>query len=194
KPRYNCAPTQNLAVISNKTPTELSFYRWGLIPFWAKDKSLGNKLINARAESITEKASFKHPFKRKRCLVLSDGFFEWKKISSNEKIPYRITMRDKSLFAMAGIWDSWKEKTGELINSFSIITIAPNNLMEQIHSRMPVIIEKDDEQKWLLENDPEFLKSLLKPFNSNLMTAYPVSKLVNSPVNDNSEILKAVNY
>ena len=194
KPRYNCAPTQNIAVISNTSPKVLSFYRWGLIPFWAKDKSLGNKLINARAESITEKASFKHPFKRKRCLILSDGFFEWKKISSNEKIPYRITMRDNSLFAMAGIWDSWKEKTGELINSFSIITISPNNLMEQIHSRMPVIIEKDDEQKWLLENDPEFLKTLLKPFNSNLMTAYPVSKLVNSPVNDNPEILKAVNY
>ena len=194
KPRYNCAPSQNLAVISNNKPGELNFYRWGLIPFWAKDISIGNRMINAKAETIIEKVSFKNSFNRKRCLVLSDGFYEWKKINSKEKIPYMIKMRDDSLFAMAGIWDTWKSDENELIRSFAIITTTPNELMENIHSRMPVILEKKEEKTWLNNNDPETLKSLLKPFVAELMTACPVSKLVNSPVNDSPEILKPVKY
>jgi len=194
KPRYNCAPTQNLAVVSNRNPNELSFYRWGLIPFWAKNIGIGNKLINAKAETIAEKASFKNSFKRKRCLVLCDGFYEWKKINTKEKIPYRITMKNESLFAMAGIWDSWKSESGEFINSFSIITTEPNSLMKNIHNRMPVLLEQKDEKAWLHNNNPEFLKSLLKPFAHDLLTAYPVSKLINSPANDNPEVLKPVEY
>jgi len=145
-PRFNSAPSQKLAVISNDNPDELSFYKWGLIPFWAKDKSIGNKMINAKAETIMEKASFKNPFKRKRCLVLSDGFYEWKKINPKEKIPYCIKMEDDSLFAMAGIWDTWKNEAGEMINSFAIITTSPNELMGNIHARMPVILSKNDEK------------------------------------------------
>lgn len=193
-PRYNSAPSQNVAVISNANPNELSFYKWGLIPFWAKDKSIGNKMINAKAETIMEKASFKNPFKRKRCLVLSDGFYEWKKISVKEKIPYRIKMEDDSLFAMAGIWDTWKNEVGELINSFAIITTSPNELMENIHNRMPVIIDKKNEKAWLNETDTGFLQSLLKPYPANEMTAYSISKLVNYPKNDSPEILKPATY
>jgi putative SOS response-associated peptidase YedK len=189
KPRYNCAPSQKLAVISNKNPDELSFYRWGLIPFWAKDKSIGNKLINAKAETIDQKASFKNSFKRKRCLVLSDGFYEWKKIGSKEKIPYRIVMNDGTPFAMAGIWDSWKDESGKITDSFAIITTEPNELMKNIHTRMPVILEPGKEREWLDEQNPEILKTLLKPIDSELLTAYKVSKSVNSPANDSPEVV-----
>ena len=189
KPRYNCAPSQKLAVITNKKPDELSFYRWGLIPFWAKDKSIGNKLINAKAETIDQKASFKNSFKRKRCLVLSDGFYEWKKIGSKEKIPYRIVMNDGTPFAMAGIWDSWKDESGKITDSFAIITTEPNELMKNIHTRMPVILEPGKEREWLDEQNPEILKALLKPIDSELLTAYKVSKSVNSPANDSPEVV-----
>ena len=188
KPRYNCAPSQILSVISNKKPDELSFYRWGLIPFWAKDKSIGNKLINAKAETIDQKASFKNSFKRKRCLVLSDGFYEWKKINSKEKVPYRIVMNDGSPFAMAGIWDSWKDESGEIIDSFAIITTEQNEVMKNIHNRMPVILKPGNEREWLEEQNPETLKALLKPIDSEFLTAYKVSKLVNSPANDRPEV------
>ena len=194
KPKYNSAPSQDLAVISNSNPGELSFYRWGLIPFWAKDKSIGNKMINAKAETIAEKPSFKNSLKRKRCLVLSDGFYEWKTISKKEKIPYRITLDDNSLFAMAGIWDSWKDESGLVINSFAIITTSPNKLMENIHSRMPVILSPNDEKLWLSNDDTTFLQSLLRPYPETKMTAFPVSNLVNSPANDSLEVMNPVEY
>lgn len=194
RPRYNSAPSQDLAVISNLNPGELSFFRWGLIPFWAKDKSIGNKMINAKAETIAEKPSFKNSLKLKRCLVLSDGFYEWKTISPKEKIPYRITLTDNELFAMAGIWDSWKDKEGTLINSFAIITTIPNKLMENIHTRMPVILDRKDEKSWLTGNDTAFLQSLLKPYPEAEMTTFPVSKLVNSPANDIPEVLNPEEY
>jgi putative SOS response-associated peptidase YedK len=181
-------------VISNQNPGELSFYRWGLIPFWAKDKSIGNKLINAKAETIAEKPSFKNSLKRKRCLVLGDGFYEWKTINKKEKVPYRITLQDHGLFAMAGIWDTWKDEDGRLINSFAIITTTPNKLMENIHTRMPVILEQKAEKLWLGEDDPALLLSFLKPYPEMEMTAFPVSKLVNSPFNDSEELVKPVEY
>jgi putative SOS response-associated peptidase YedK len=192
RPRYNCAPSQDLAVISNLFPGELSYFRWGLIPFWAKEKSIGNKLINAKAETISEKPSFKNSLKKKRCLVLSDGFYEWKMTGKKEKVPYRITMRDNGLFAMAGIWDSWKEADGSMIHSFAIITTTPNRLMEDIHTRMPVILEQKDERSWLTNEDPIFLQSLLKPYPEDEMSTYPVSKLINSPANDFPEVMKTV--
>ncbi len=190
RPRYNCAPSQDLAVVSNLFPAELSYFRWGLIPFWAKEKSIGNKLINAKAETIAEKPSFKNSLKKKRCLVLSDGFYEWKITGKKERVPYRITMRNMGLFAMAGIWDTWKEADGNMIHSFAIITTAPNKLMEDIHSRMPVILEQKDEKSWLTNEDPIFLQRMLKPYPENEMTAYPVSKLINSPANDFPDVLR----
>src|ERR1039457_679668 len=130
KPRYNAAPAQDLAVISNDAPDTLSFFRWGLIPFWAKDASTGYKMINAKAETILEKPSFRNAFKSRRCLVLSDGFYELGK--DQDKIPYRITLKGGIPFAMAGIWEKWASPDGEIIHSFSIITTGPNQLMEKI--------------------------------------------------------------
>jgi putative SOS response-associated peptidase YedK len=172
KARYNCAPTQNLAVISTEDPDSISFYRWGLIPFWAKDPSIGNKLINARAETIAEKPSFKQAFRTKRCLVLSDGYFEWEK--TKEKTPYRICIQGCLPFAMAGIWDQWKNPEGVVIKSFSIITTRANSLVEGIHDRMPVILNREDEKKWLTPAPEEKLLELLPPSPSDGMLLYPV--------------------
>ncbi|MEZ5082612.1 MAG: SOS response-associated peptidase [Bacteroidales bacterium] len=142
KPRFNSAPSQNLAVISNTNPGHLSYFRWGLIPFWAKDAKIGNKMINAKAETITEKPSFRNSFKRKRCLVPSDGFFEWKKIGAKEKIPYRILMKDQPFFRWQEFGIPGRTKREDLINSFTILTTAPNELMAEIHHRMPQFLEK----------------------------------------------------
>jgi putative SOS response-associated peptidase YedK len=194
KPRYNCAPSQNLAVITNAKPDQLSYFKWGLIPFWAKDEKIGNRMINAKSETIQEKPSFKNAFKRKRCLVLSDGFFEWKKINAKEKIPYRIFLKDEPLFAMAGIWDTWKNQEGNPVYSFSILTTSANQLMENIHHRMPVILDRKGEKEWLKETNPGDLIKLFDPFSTEKMTAHPISKLVNSPVNDKPEILEPMEY
>jgi putative SOS response-associated peptidase YedK len=187
KARYNCAPSQSLAVISTEEPDKLSYYRWGLIPFWAKDPAIGNKLINARAETIIDKPSFKQAFRSRRCLVLSDGFFEWDK--SGEKQPYRIILKDSAPFSMAGIWDKWENPEGEITHSFSIITTRANSVIEKIHGRMPVILKREDEKKWLVSTDEKELLDLLQPFLSDQMKTYPVSIKVNSPVNDFREIL-----
>jgi putative SOS response-associated peptidase YedK len=188
KARYNCAPTQKLAVISNENPGELSLYRWGLIPFWAKDSSIGNKLINAKSETILEKPSFKNSFRSKRCLVLSDGFYEWRK--GPVKTPFRIMRRDGSAFAMAGIWDKWINPEGEEIRSFSILTTTPNSLMEKIHDRMPVILDRELEKRWIENSPAESLLEMLKPCEASSLVAYPVSDLVNSPRYDSPDILE----
>jgi putative SOS response-associated peptidase YedK len=185
--RYNCAPTQKLAVITNEEPGRLSFFRWGLIPFWAKDEKIGNKMINARAESIEEKPSYKNAFRQRRCLVLADGFYEWK--TKNGKTPYRITMKDYQPFAMAGIWETWKNPEGKMIHSFSIITTSANELMKSIHERMPVILPPEFEETWLKSDDPREIRGLLQPYESEKMQAWEVSKLVNSPRNDNPALI-----
>lgn len=189
RPSYNCAPSQKLPVISNDDTENLSFYKWGLIPFWAKDPKIGYKMINAKAETIMEKPSFKNSFKRKRCLILCNGFYEWKK-EKQGKIPFRIFLKDKKLFAFAGIWDEWKDAEDRPVRTFSILTCKPNKLMESIHNRMPVILEEDDEQSWLNEKDPDKVFELLKPFPSEKMEVYKISTLVNSPKNDIPEIIK----
>ncbi|MEA3496010.1 MAG: SOS response-associated peptidase [Bacteroidota bacterium] len=187
---YNATPTQFLPVITNTEPTKLNFFKWGLIPFWANDISIAVKLINARAESVAEKPSFRNSFKSKRCLVVADGFYEWKKIKQ-EKQPYRIYMKNESLFAFAGLWDSWKNKNNEVINSFTIITTEPNSLVGKIHNRMPVILNKEDEHKWLNENlSVADAKNLLKAFSAEKMMAHPVSKLVNLPSNNSPELIQ----
>jgi len=188
-PRFNAAPGQKQAVITNQKPGIISFLKWGLVPFWSKDPAIGNKMINAKAETVDQKASFKSPFKRKRCLVISDGFFEWKK-SPQGKIPHYIFIKNHELFAFAGLWESWKKPEGELLNTFTIITTAPNKLMSNVHNRMPVILSKEDEKTWLNGEDPEELKKLLQPFDSEKMDLYPISTLVNSPRNDTPEVIK----
>jgi putative SOS response-associated peptidase YedK len=188
KPRYNCAPSQLLAVVSDSSPAMLSYFRWGLVPFWAKEKSIGDRMINAKAETIMEKPAFKHSFRKRRCLVPCDGFFEWKQDPA--RTPYRITLVQDQLFALAGIWDIWKDPSGEPVHSFAIITTGCNDMMASIHDRMPVILDKKAEKDWLSSQDLGYLSSLLRPFPSHLMTAYPVSRLVNSPRNDSPEVLQ----
>lgn len=193
EPQYNCAPGQNLPVISNDSSDKLSRYHWGLIPFWAKDKKIGYKMINARGETITEKASFKNAFKKRRCLVPADAFYEWKRLeNSKEKIPYRIFLKDQPLFSLAGIWEVWKSPAGEHIRSFSIVTISPNKLMAEIHDRMPVILSGENEKTWLESDNPEELLALIRPYPAEEMDAYRISTLVNSPRNNTSEIIQRV--
>jgi putative SOS response-associated peptidase YedK len=193
KPNYNVAPSQDVPVIIYDGSNRLAMFRWGLIPFWAKDPSIGNKMINARAETVDEKPSFKHSLQRKRCLVLADGFYEWKKEGSTKR-PHRISLKNKDLFGFAGLWDTWKSPAGDIINSCSIITTSPNELMAVIHNRMPVILPREVEQLWLDQGitDSHFLKSLLKPYPADLMIAYEVSTLVNSPKNNGPECLAPV--
>lgn len=193
KNNYNCAPSQSLPVITGEKPGELSFFRWGLIPFWAKDRKIAYKLINARGETLSEKASFRNAFKKRRCLIPADAFYEWKKTeASKEKIPYRIFLPGQAVFSMAGIWEQWKSPEGELIYSFSIITISPNELMAEIHNRMPVILDKENEKVWLENDDQQKLMPLIKPYPAHKMDAYRVSALVNSPRNNSMEIIKPV--
>ncbi|WP_042334468.1 SOS response-associated peptidase [Desulfosporosinus meridiei] len=194
-PRFNIAPSQEVPVVIHKNGSNLLLmFRWGLIPYWAKDESIGNKLINARAETLAEKPSFRRSFEEKRCLVLADGFYEWKKEGRIKK-PYRITLQDGRPFAFAGLWDSWLSPTGQTINSCAIITTTPNKLMEPIHNRMPVILPQGMESLWLDSGaiPSREVKGLLTPFPAEGMVAYEVSPLVNSPRNDEPECIVPVN-
>ncbi|HBP63828.1 MAG TPA: hypothetical protein DD730_06060 [Desulfosporosinus sp.] len=193
KSNYNVAPSQDISVILNRGSNQLALFRWGLIPYWAKDPSIGHKLINARAETVDEKPSFKPCLQRRRCLIVADGFYEWKKEGATKR-PHRITLKDQGLFGFAGLWDTWKSATGEIVNSCTIITTTPNELMEPIHNRMPVILPRDVEQVWLDQSitDSTFLKSLLMPYPADQMMAYEVSPFVNSVKNNGPECLVAV--
>jgi putative SOS response-associated peptidase YedK len=188
KARYNCAPTQNLAVIANEAPDELRFYRWGLIPSWAKEASIGSKLINARAETLAEKPSFRQAFRSRRCLVPATGFYEWKRDAG--KTPYHVRMKNGDPFCFAGLWEQWKDPAGEEVRSFTIITTTPNSLMAPIHDRMPVILSRQDEARWLSPLPGPSLEEMLRPFQAQMMEAYPVTKRVNSPANDIPQILE----
>ncbi len=185
-PRYNGAPTQQLPVITSEKPLRLQLFRWGLIPRWAKEMSK-MPLINARSETLEEKPSFKTVFRERRCLVPADGFYEW--VHSGKKYPYRFTLKDESLFAFAGIWDCWKKPTGEMINSFAILTTDANETMHLIHDRMPVILEKENYNTWLGNNSTEELKSLLKPFPSEKMKKYRVPETVNKTTAEGPELI-----
>jgi len=190
-PNYNCAPSQLLPVITNDKSIGFNFFRWGLIPFWAKDISIGNKLINARSETILEKPSFRNAFRQRRCLVPADAFYEWKQ-EVKEKIPYRIFLKNQNIFSMAGIWEKCKLPNGETIFSFAIITTQPNTLMTKIHNRMPVILDKKGEDLWINNTDEKELTNLLKPFPAEQMTAYRISNLVNSPRNNSPKIIEPI--
>lgn len=186
KPSYNCAPFQKLPVISNLEPGILNFFKWGLIPFWAKSPAIGNKLINTRSETIADKPAFKNALMKRRCLVPANGFFEWRK---NDKTPFRIYLKNEELFSMAGIWEGWKDAENSPLFSFSIITTSPNSLMKNLHDRMPVILPSKNEADWLNEQNENNLRKLLVPFASEKMKAYAISARVNSPANNSEEII-----
>jgi len=188
KPNYNAAPTQNLPLILNSDPSTISLGRWGLIPSWAKEQKIGNGMINARAETLLQKPSFRTSFRKHRCLVLADGFYEWQK-TPDGKIPHRIARKDNQPFAFAGIWGEWTNPDGEEICSFSIITTEPNQLMKPLHHRMPVLLKKENEEPWLQEIEISKAQAMLEPYPLEDLEAYPVSTLVNSPRNNSEEVL-----
>lgn len=192
EPRYNIAPTQmHPVVVVEEDQRVVKLMKWGLVPFWAKDTKIGYKMINARAEGIENKNSFKNPLRKRRCLVIADGFYEWKKADKKTKAPYYIKLKSGEPFAFAGLWDRW-DKAEESLESFTIITTDNNELLEPIHNRMPVILHEKDEAKWLDPElkDPEKLKPLLVPYPSDEMEMYEVSTVVNSPKNEVPECIK----
>ena len=193
QPRFNIAPTQPVAVVPNDGRNRLDFFVWGLIPSWAKDPSIGNRLINARAETLLEKPSFRNAFRRRRCLVLADGFYEWKQVERG-KTPMYIRLDGGKPFAFAGLWESWNAPDGSNVLSCTIITTEPNDLMATIHNRMPVILPAQAYSTWLEagESDTKNLIELLKPYPSAEMQAYPISPLVNSPNNDVPEVIRPI--
>ena len=189
-PRFNIAPSQPLAALRTLTPAggrQLGMLRWGLVPSWAKDASIGYKLINARSETLTQKPSFREAFKCRRCLILTDGYYEWKKIgTTTKKQPYYIRMQDEQPFAFAGLWESWQTDDGSALETCTIITTDANDLTKPIHARMPVILDPKDYEPWLTsgEDATANLQLCLKPYPSDPMVLFPVSTLVNSPKNE----------
>jgi putative SOS response-associated peptidase YedK len=165
-----------------------------LVPSWAKDISIGSKLINARAEGVVEKPSFRAAFKRRRCIVPADGFFEWKAGEGKSKIPHYIFLKDHPVFAFAGLWEVWRSPEGDELRTCTIITTDANSMMQQLHNRMPVILRPEDYALWLSDEEmpPDRLTALLKPYDSDGMDAYEVSTMVNRPVNDVPEVVRPV--
>ena len=201
-PRYNISPTQDVAVIANTlTETEersetgqVEFFHWGLIPSWAKDPKIGNRMINARSETLSEKPSFRSAYKRRRCLILADGYYEWCKIPGDRhKQPVYIRLKSQKPFALAGLWEVWQaDGMAAPLRSCTIITCPPNVFLEKIHHRMPVILSPDVYAEWLSpdQHAAETLQPFLVPYPDAEMEAYPVSRFVNRPTNDSPECIE----
>ena len=194
-PRYNIAPSQPVAVVANTGDNKIDFFVWGLIPSWAKDPKIGNKLINARSETLAEKPSFRTAYRRRRCLILTDGFYEWRKNPDKTKTPMYIQLESQEPFAFAGLWEQWYSPHGDEVLSCTIITTQPNEFMSQIHNRMPVILPPEAYARWLdpAEQKPDTLQPLLKPYPAEEMAAYPVSTQVNNPRNNVPDCILPVN-
>ncbi|MBT8423035.1 MAG: SOS response-associated peptidase [Gammaproteobacteria bacterium] len=194
-PRYNIAPTQQvLTIVSDESGRPLwKQQQWGLVPFWAKDQAIGNRMINARAETIAEKPSYRQSFSRRRCLVPASGFYEWSKGDDDKKTPVFISRADEAPLLMAGIWDVWEKGEGDPLHSFSIVTREANDFMRDLHHRMPVILEPAAMDDWF---DPAADKeALLQKVNAEVaieLQAWPVSRRVNSPLNDAPELVEPV--
>ncbi len=194
KPRYNISPTQDvpaIRIIIQDKERKLHLFRWGLIPFWAKDLSIGQRMINARSETVEEKPAFRRAFKNKRCLVLADGFYEWQK-RGKHKQPYLFRLKHHHPFAIAGLWERWETPEGEIVESCTLLTTEANECVAEIHNRMPVIIHPKDYDLWLnpQESDTQKLRRLLRPFPAAEMIAYPVSAQVNSPNIDSPHLIE----
>ena len=200
EPRYNIAPSQSVGIIRQdraKPERHFSLARWGLIPYWAKNPGIGYNLISARSETVGSKPAFREAFESRRCLIPADGFYEWKR-AEKAKQPFHFGLQNDSLFAFAGLWARWKDASGQVVESCSILTTTPNALLADVHDRMPVILSPKHYDLWL---DPGFrrvdaLKEMLNPFDATLMRRYPVSTRVNFVKNDDPECataLQAVN-
>ncbi len=192
-PRYNIAPSQQVAVITDREPKTLSIMRWGLIPSWAKDPKIGNRMINARSETAAEKPSFRTAFKRRRCLIPADGYYEWMK-RGKKKAPVYIQHVEQAIFAFAGLWESWKNPQGEWLNSCTILTTEANEKLRPIHHRMAVILEPPDQHLWLSPREllpGEWLPLMSGP-EAEQLKLHEVSTDVNRPVNDNPTLVAPV--
>jgi putative SOS response-associated peptidase YedK len=191
RPRYNIAPTQPVLTVRKEQGKKVRHFttmRWGLIPSWAKDMSIGTQTLNARSESVTTKPAFRDPILRKRCLIPADGFYEWRKMGS-VKQPYCFEVGEGEVFALAGLWDEWKSPEGQTIESCTILTTTPNSLVAEMHDRMPVIVSPDKYDLWL---DPDVnafdaIRDILKPYDATLMRLYPVNRKLNNSNNDGPE-------
>jgi putative SOS response-associated peptidase YedK len=187
QPRYNIAPGQNVAVIRqhNGGDRALAWLQWGLIPSWAKEQSIGHKMINARCETVHEKPSFKHAFQARRCIIPASGFYEWEK-RGPEKIPHYIHLRDHQIMSFAGLWEKWTSSEGKTLETCTILTTAANSLLKKLHDRMPVILHSEEIELWLNRgiDDVNRLKGLFHPYPSDQLAEYVVSKAVNHPAND----------
>jgi putative SOS response-associated peptidase YedK len=195
KPRYNVAPTQNILIVRFDSRTgrrEMCMVRWGLIPSWAKDPSMGNRLINARGESVHTKPAFKTSFRFRRCLVPADGFYEWQKMGKVRQ-PYLFRMADNTPFAFAGLWDRWRSAEGQITESCTIITTPSNKLILSLHDRMPAILRPEDYGTWLdPKATPDVLLKLLSPFPAELMTGVPVSSKVNKTTYEGADSIDPI--
>lgn len=190
--KYNAAPGQKLGIITNENPHELNHHYWGLLPAWSKDLSMAYKMINARGESIHEKPSFRSAFKSKRCLIPADGFYEWRR-KNKQKIPHFIRLKTREMFAFAGLWEEWKDAEGKARRTFTIITTEANDLMKDLHHRMPVILPHDMENEWLENNNTHDLKKMIQSFDSSKMEHFEVSPKVNKASNEGEELIQAFN-
>jgi putative SOS response-associated peptidase YedK len=193
RPRYNVAPGQNVLVARARASgrgREPALVKWGLVPVWAKDPKIGNRMINARSETVADKPSFRAALKHRRCLIPADGFYEWQR-SGKSKLPFCIRLRDDRPFAFAGLWEHWQDPAGNELESCTLLTTSPNELMAPIHDRMPVILRPVDHELWL---DPAVQKAepllpLLAPFPATEMRAFPVGVGVNSPTHDDAQCI-----
>jgi putative SOS response-associated peptidase YedK len=204
EPRYNIAPTQLVPTVwqtstqsdagdKDKVLRQFQLLRWGLVPSWAKDPAMGAKLINARAETVAEKPSFRSAFRHRRCLVIADGFYEWRR-QEGKKQPFYFRLQNGQPFAFAGLWERWQDPKSEAIASCTILTTAANELLQPIHDRMPVILDSKDYDLWLdpAVQKPEQLQQLLQPYPSEAMLSYPVSTKVNNPANNTPECINSL--
>jgi putative SOS response-associated peptidase YedK len=193
EPRYNIAPTQPIAIIraTQAEPRKFDLVRWGLVPFWAKDMSIGARMINARAETVAEKPAFRAALRYRRCLIPADGFYEWQK-QDKHKQPFYIRLTEHHLFAFAGLWESWQSSDGSELETCTILTTSANTFMQRIHDRMPVILHSQDHDQWLdpAQQTAAKLQPLLQSYPDDQMSAYPVSTLVNKASSDRRECLQ----
>ena len=189
-PRYNIAPTQTVIVVNDDGTRHLTEMRWGLIPSWVKDPAIGNRMINARAETVATKPAFRVPLRKRRCLIPADGFYEWQPVG-RRKQPIYITLKTREPFSFAGLWEAWTSPDGEAIKTCTIISTEANDLLKPIHDRMPVILSREAEAIWLdpTIQEPAKLLRLLKPYPAEEIEVYPVSRLVNSPRNETPECI-----
>ena len=191
---YNIAPSQQVAaVINDGSKNRLGYLRWGFIPSWAKNESVGYKMINARAETLGEKRSFKNAYQKQRCLIVADAFYEWRRMEE-VKVPFCIKLKSSEPFGFAGLWESWKSPEGKIIHSCAIITTNANEAVSSVHDRMPVILNREEENSWLNPKlrDTQILNQLLVPYNSEEMDVYQVSKDVNSPRNNSPRLIERI--